>query len=261
MQKVVPNLWFDQNIDQAADFYASALPNAHVQEGFSHPDTGEAITTDVVIGDYRITLMNGGPYATLNSSISFFLNFDPSQRQDAEADLKRVWNALTTDGEILMELGEYPFSKLYGWATDRYGFNWQLMLTNPDNAPRPFIVPSLMFCGAAQGKATEAVDYYTELFDVAALGNRVTYETMGVAGDKNSPDTIPQPLHVAFQISTFTIAGSLPQIPGLRRTLPSLQPCLSCCSCKTKESLTITGMRSQHRQRQNNAAGWKINSD
>ena len=135
------------------------------------------------------------------------------------------------------------------------------MLTNPDNEPRPFIVPSLMFCGAAQGKATEAVDYYTELFDVAALGNRVTYETMGVAGDKNSPDTIPQPLHVAFQISTFTIAGSLPQIPGLRRTLPSLQPCLSCCSCKTKESLTITGMRSQHRQRQNNAAGWKTNSD
>lgn len=61
MQKIVPNLWFDQNIDQAADFYASALPNAHVQEGFSHPDTGEAITTDVVIEDYRITLINGAP--------------------------------------------------------------------------------------------------------------------------------------------------------------------------------------------------------
>ncbi|PQM73846.1 VOC family protein [Corynebacterium sp. J010B-136] len=198
MQKIVPNLWFDQNIDQAANFYASVLPNAHVQKGFSHPDTGEAITTDVVIEDYRITLINGGPYATPNPSISFFLNFDPSQRQDAEADLKRVWNALTADGEILMELGEYPFSKLYGWVTDRFGFNWQLMLSNPDNEPRPFIVPSLMFCGAAQGKATEAVDYYTELFDVAALANRVTYETMGVAGDKNSPDAIPQPSHVAF---------------------------------------------------------------
>ena len=74
MQKIVPNLWFDQNIDQAADFYASALPNAHVQEGFSHPDTGEAITTDVVIDDYRITLINGGPYATPNSSISFFFS-------------------------------------------------------------------------------------------------------------------------------------------------------------------------------------------
>src|SRR5690625_8047456 len=98
MQKIVPNLWFDQNIDQPANFYASALPYAYVEEGFRHPDTGAAITADVVIEDYRITLINGGPYATPNSSISFFLNFEPSQRQDAEADLKRVWNALTTDG-------------------------------------------------------------------------------------------------------------------------------------------------------------------
>ena len=132
------------------------------------------------------------------------------------------------------------------------------MLSNPDNEPRPFIVPSLMFCGAAQGKATGAVDYYTELFDVAALGNRVTYETMGVAGDKNSPDTIPQPSHVVFSDfhihnHWFAAADS-----GVAQDITFTQPCLSCCLCKTKESLTITGMRSQHRQRQNNAAGWRL---
>lgn len=204
MQKIVPHLWFDQNIRDAADFYASVFPHAHAVNGFSNPETGEEVTAEVNIDGYRIALINGGPYATPNPSISFFLNFDPAQRSDAEGDLKRVWNDLTADGEVLMELGEYPFSKLYGWVTDRFGFSWQLMLTNPDNAPRPFIVPSLMFCGAAQGKATEAVDFYTELFNDAALGNRVTYGAMGAAPDKNSPDSIPQLSDVAF--SDFQLA-------------------------------------------------------
>src|SRR5699024_7546069 len=126
-------------------------------------------------------------------------------REDAESDLRQLWEALSHDGSVLMELGEYPFSSLYGWVADRYGFNWQLMLTSPDNEPRPFVVPSLMYCGPAQGKATEAVDGYIKLFDDSALGNRVTYEAMGAAADKNSPESVPQPTDVAY--SDFQLAG------------------------------------------------------
>lgn len=206
MQKIVPHLWFDQNIRDAADYYASAFPNTHVLEGFNHPESGEAITAEINIDGYRIALINGGPYATPNSSASFFLNFDPSQHGDAEGDLRHVWEKLTEDGEVLMDLEQQAFSKLYGWVVDRYGFNWQLMLSNPDTEPRPFVIPNLLFAGEVRGKATEAVDYYIEQIEGSALGNRVTYGSMGAAaGDKNSTDAIPQPSDVAF--SDFQLAG------------------------------------------------------
>jgi predicted 3-demethylubiquinone-9 3-methyltransferase (glyoxalase superfamily) len=205
MQKIVPHLWFDKNIAEAANFYASTLPNTQVVNRFNNPDTGEDVTAEIDIDGYRIALINGGPYATPTPAISFFLNFDPATSYDAESDLRRVWEALSHDGSVLMNLGEYPFSSLYGWVADRFGFNWQLMLTSADQAPRPFVVPSLMYCGPAQGKATEAVDGYIRLFDDSALGNRVTYDAMGAAADKNSPESVPQPSDVAY--SDFQLAG------------------------------------------------------
>lgn len=205
MQKIVPHLWFDQNIRDVAEFYAETFPNTHVSGGSSNPETGEEITIEIDIEGYLLALINGGPHTIPNPSISFFLNFDGSQRDDAQGELKALWEKLTKDGEVLMPLDQYAFSKLYGWVTDRYGFNWQLMLTNPDNPPRPFVVPSLMFCGEAQGKATEAVDAYVEIFDDSTLGNRVTYGAMGAAPDKNSPDAIPQHSDVAY--SDFQLAG------------------------------------------------------
>ena len=48
---------------------------------------------------------------------------------------------------MFMELQKYPFSEQYGWIRDKYGVSWQLILTNPDGEPRPFIVPSMLFVG------------------------------------------------------------------------------------------------------------------
>ena len=57
-----------------------------------------------------------------------------------------------------MELGEYPFSKRYGWVQDKFGVSWQLMLTDPAGEPRPFLIPSFMFANDNVNRAAEALE-------------------------------------------------------------------------------------------------------
>lgn len=89
--------------------------------------------------------------------------------------LNEVWNKLSDGGTPLMPLGRYPFSEWYGWIQDKYGFTWQLMLTNPEGEPRPAIVPSLMFTGDNCGKAEEAREFYLSVFRNAKPGTIVKY--------------------------------------------------------------------------------------
>ena len=86
-----------------------------------------------------------------------------------------VWKKLLDGGKALMELGEYPFSKYYGWIQDKYGFSWQLMLNNPEGEKRPKIVPSLMFTQARDGQAKDAMQFYTSVFKESEIGNNINY--------------------------------------------------------------------------------------
>ena len=78
-----------------------------------------------------------------------------------------------------MELGEYPFSPRYAWVRDRFGMTWQLMLTDPDGDPRPFVIPSFMFGGTNHANAEEATDAWIALFDNARRGALYRYEEGG----------------------------------------------------------------------------------
>lgn len=185
MQRIVPNIWSNREADEAAAFYLKAFPEARVVEKTTYPSeglldfqeefAGQTLTVTIEINGYRLTLINAGDEFSPNPSVSFFLNFDPAFRADARGDLDRVWQSLSRDGSVFMELGEYPFSKRYGWVEDKYGVSWQIMLTDPAGEERPFILPCLMFSGEAQNKATEAVDFYLSVFPDARLGTRVTY--------------------------------------------------------------------------------------
>ena len=129
---------------------------------------------DVAISGYHLTLINAGGELHPNPSISFMLNFDPLMFDGDEAAartrLDALWAQLADGGTALMDIDEYPWSKRYGWIQDRYGVSWQLMLTDPDGDPRPFVIPQLMFSAGVVGKSREAATFYTELFDDAALG-------------------------------------------------------------------------------------------
>ncbi|WP_309064882.1 VOC family protein [Microbacterium sp.] len=194
-QKIVPNLWFDKNAEEAGAFYAGALPRTTAAVVTRYPDevpdwqaefAGAPLTVDLLIDGFRMTLINAGPEFRPNPSISFLLNFDPLLfDEDADAarrSLDAAWAALGDGGSVLMPLDEYPYSPRYGWIEDRYGVSWQLMLTDPEGDPRPFVIPQLMFAGDVQGRAREAAEFYVSLFDDAALGQLIEYpEQTGTA--------------------------------------------------------------------------------
>lgn len=206
MQKIVPNLWFQGNAGEGVEFYEHALPSTRVVDSSNYPTeglldfqkhlAGELLTAVLEIEGYQVLLINAGGEFKPNSAISFLLNFDPSRDDNAKASLQGVWDRLSQGGDILMPLQEYPFSKYYGWVQDRYGVSWQLMLTNPEGEPRPFVTPSLMFGGQAQNRANEAVDYYIATFSDSALGNFVPY------GQPTGPATADSVMY-----SDFTLDG------------------------------------------------------
>jgi len=189
VQKIVPNIWFDRNAAEAAGFYTAAFPGSTSRVTSRYPDeglpdfqrdfAGAELTVDVEIDGYRLSLINAGPEFAPNPSVSFTLNFDPLLfHGDADAARERldaVWAQLADDGVVMMDLGAYPYSPRYGWVQDRYGVSWQLMLTDSEGEPRPFLMPSLMFGGAAQNRAREAVEAYTSLFERSRVGTMVEY--------------------------------------------------------------------------------------
>lgn len=188
-QKITPNLWFDGNAQEAVDFYVSVLPDGKVNATTYYPKNkeegladfqlelaGKPLTVEFELGGMKFTAINAGPEFKFTPAISFMLNFDPSKDEQAEEHLNELWEKLIDGGEALMPIDTYPFSKRYGWVKDKYGLTWQLILTNPEGEPRPFITPSLMFIGNNNNHAEEAINFYTSVFKDSKVGNLARYE-------------------------------------------------------------------------------------
>lgn len=141
-------LWFDKKAKEAFTFYGSVFDD--VQLISENP-----FTVNYSLSGRRFMHLNGGPEFTINPSISFFYN------AANETEIDRIWEKLTEGGKIMMPLNTYPWSSKYGWVSDRYGVNWQLML---DHESGDKVYPSMMFTGANNGKAAEAIEYYTTIF-------------------------------------------------------------------------------------------------
>ncbi len=133
------------------------------------------LTIDFEIGQHQFTAINAGPEFKINPSISFMLNFDPSNDDQAREHLDQLWQKLSEGGEVLMPLDAYPFSKRYGWVKDRFGVSWQLILTDPEGEQRPFIIPSLLFTGKNVNRAEEAIHFYVSIFKDASVGELAHY--------------------------------------------------------------------------------------
>ena len=186
MKKITPHLWFDKEAKEAAEFYVAAF-------GGDSALTSATPISDTPSGDVEVVAfrllgqefmsISAGPLFRINPSISFMVNFDPSQRTDAKPALDALWEKLAAGGTALMPLDKYPFSERYGWIQDRYGVSWQLILTNPAGDTRPNIIPSLMFTKDVCGKAEEAMKFYTGIFENSKQGIIARYGP-GQAPDK-----------------------------------------------------------------------------
>ena len=181
-------MWFNGNAKEAVDFYTSAFADSKIDATSYYPKSkeegladfqmelaGKELTVVFTLGDLQFVAINAGPEFTFNPSLSFMVNFDPSKDDDAETHLNELWGKLTEGGEVLMPLDSYPYSKRYGWCKDRYGLTWQLMLTNLEGEPRPFIIPSLMFSNGVVNQAEKAINYYVSVFKDSQVGTLARY--------------------------------------------------------------------------------------
>lgn len=177
MQKIISHLWFDKEAKEAAEFYTTVFPKSEIKDSTTlHGTPGDdTYVVSFNLNGHDFMAISAGPYFTINPSISFILNFDPFQDDQAKEHLEGLWGKLADGGVTLMPLQEYPFSKLYGWVKDKFGVSWQLMLTNPEGEPRPFITPSLMFSGDNTNKAEEALKFYLSIFKDSKQGTLARY--------------------------------------------------------------------------------------
>lgn len=183
MKQIVPHLWFDKEAKEAAAFYTGLFPDSRISRTQILQDTpsGDAETVDFELAGQPFEAISAGPYFQLNPSISLTVACRTAEEVDA------LHHALSDGGADLMPLGEYPFSHRYAWVQDRYGLSWQLMLMQ-GTPPAQKIAPHLLFAGAAEGKAAQAVRFYQEVFHDSssdpALNEAATLE--GLDGSKTA---------------------------------------------------------------------------
>jgi predicted 3-demethylubiquinone-9 3-methyltransferase (glyoxalase superfamily) len=118
--KLAPFLWFNDNAEEAAEFYLSVFPHARkVKElrskGVGPWPEGKIATIVIELEGQEMTFMNGGPAHQLTPAFSFFV------RCDSQKELDTYW-------EKLMAGGGKPMA--CGWLTDRFGLCWQVVPRN-----------------------------------------------------------------------------------------------------------------------------------
>jgi predicted 3-demethylubiquinone-9 3-methyltransferase (glyoxalase superfamily) len=190
MQKIIPHLWYDKEAKEAAALYTSLFPDSSITHTstLSGTPSGDTDLVSFTLAGRKFMAISAGPYFKFNPSISLFAIFPD------EASIDAAWAKLSEGGGVLMEYGEYPWAKKYGWLSDRYGLSWQLSLSEHHDMADT-ITPALMFTGAVAGKAKEAIDMYTSLFPESSIDLLSHYEE----GDGDSTDYLEH--------ARFTLAG------------------------------------------------------
>jgi predicted 3-demethylubiquinone-9 3-methyltransferase (glyoxalase superfamily) len=128
MPQITPNLWFDTQAEEAAEFYCSVFPNSTITSishyGQDGPRAGTVLTVEFDLDGNKFLGLNGGPEFTFNEAVSFLV---PCADQE---EVDHYWNAFTADGGQESQCG---------WCKDKYGVSWQIvpnrlgeLLADPD---------------------------------------------------------------------------------------------------------------------------------
>jgi predicted 3-demethylubiquinone-9 3-methyltransferase (glyoxalase superfamily) len=120
LQKITPNLWFDNEAEEAANFYVSIFKNSNIggitrygpsAAEMSGKPVGSVLTVTFQLEGQEFTALNGGPQFKFTEALSLCVNCDTQQEVD------ELWTKLTEGGE----------PGPCGWLKDRYGVSWQVV--------------------------------------------------------------------------------------------------------------------------------------
>ncbi|MEZ4268745.1 MAG: VOC family protein [Myxococcota bacterium] len=131
--KVRTCLWFDAKGEEAAEFYASLLPNSAVGQVVRPDPEGPAQVVELSLAGTPYMFLNGGPMFPQTPAASIVV------RTADQAETDRLWDALVADGGS---------ESRCGWLTDRFGVSWQI---TPDALVRMLSAPDREAAGRAVG--------------------------------------------------------------------------------------------------------------
>ena len=123
MPKIIPNLWFDTESEEAAAFYVSVFPSSRVVGVTHYPEdapreAGMVMTVELELDGQRIVAINGGPEFTFSEAVS--LQIECADQEEVD----HYWSRLSADGG-----SEGPC----GWLKDKFGLSWQVVPTGMDD--------------------------------------------------------------------------------------------------------------------------------
>ena len=128
--RITPFLWFDQNAEEAVDFYLTVFKNSRrlsklPNEGNTPGQKGSVLVVSFELDGLRFSALNGGPMFQFNESISFVVRCDSQQEVD------EYWAKLSAGGS----------EGQCGWLKDRFGLSWQIV---PSRLPELLKHPKAM---------------------------------------------------------------------------------------------------------------------
>lgn len=118
MQKITPFLWFDDNAEEAMNFYTSVFRNSSIRnlrrygKGGPGPE-GSVMTGTFVLEGQEFMALNAGPQFKFTEAISFFVSCE------TQAEVDELWEKLTAGGT----------PSQCGWLKDKFGVSWQIIPT------------------------------------------------------------------------------------------------------------------------------------
>ncbi|MBN9267279.1 MAG: VOC family protein [Hyphomicrobium sp.] len=150
-QKITPFLWFDDNAEEAVNFYLSVFKVGKIIDVSRYSEAGRGKPGSVMVMEFeiegqRFSALNGGPIFKFNEAISLSVSCE------SQTEVDDLWAKLTADGGAESQCG---------WLKDKYGLSWQIV---PSALSRVFKGPDK----AGVKRAMEAM-FQMKKLDVAAL--------------------------------------------------------------------------------------------
>lgn len=135
MQKITPFLWFDNQAEEAVNFYVSIFNNSEVLNMTPGPD-GKVMMAVFQLEGQKFMALNGGPHHKFTEAISLYVDCK------TQAEVDELWNKLTAEGG---EPGPC------GWLKDKYGLSWQIipsalgeLMNDPDPAKAQRVMQAML---------------------------------------------------------------------------------------------------------------------
>jgi len=118
MQKITPFLWFDNNAEEAANFYVSVFKNSKLLNVARYSEVGPGpkgavMTAEFELDGQEFIALNGGPHFKFTEAVSFVVNCETQEEIDY------YWQRLSEGGQ----------ESRCGWLKDKFGLSWQVVPT------------------------------------------------------------------------------------------------------------------------------------